>query len=150
MLEYLERLRGDDAIVYVVTNSGTEEVNAALTSLGEAGAWVAKNVHGNAKKFVIDDSHPLAIPGLVRRAAAGRPHYEKVLRDIMLREGCPPSSMVVVGDILEFDLLLPLRLGMQISLVGDHSLEYERAFVAANNGVNKFTPWSIPRQPSPA
>ncbi len=143
---YVRQLMEEGATAYVVTNSGPEEISRALLSWKdrEAGSWLASRVRGGAKKFVVEPgSETLRLPGLCRAVSAVRPHYEAILCDIMREEGAAPRDVTVVGDILEFDLLVPLRLGMRVVLVGETALDYERAFVAScPGGVVRATPWA--------
>lgn len=143
---YVRRLMEEGAAVYVVTNSGTEEISRALLAWedSEAGAWLAARVRGGAKKFVVEPgSETLRLPGLRRAVSAVRPHYEDILRDIMQAERAAPEDVTVMGDLLEFDLLVPLRLGMRVVLVGDTALEYERQYVASSpGGAVRATPWA--------
>jgi FMN phosphatase YigB (HAD superfamily) len=83
------------------------------------------------------------IPGLQRPVLAFRPHYEDILRNIMETEGVViPGQVIVVGDLLEFDLLVPLRLGMRAMLVGETALEYEKQFVSSHPGGSfQRLPW---------
>lgn len=135
------RFMEDSRAVYVVTNSGTDEIKQALASWedAEVGSWLADRVKGGAMKFSVDADQTgstVQIPGLQREACCGRAHYRGILESIMEDEGVPPAGVAVIGDILEFDLLLPLHLGMTAVLVGEHTLECERDYVTAQeNGI---------------
>ena len=132
----LARLRGRDT--YVVTNSGTAHVARKLHALDEGtgeAAWLADRVHGDAGKFVVDDAWDdvpaeLRIPGLVRPVLVRRRSYHDVLRRLC---GGRWSDLVVVGDIFELDLALPLVLGARVGLVASaFTPPYERAYVASH------------------
>lgn len=131
--ETLGALRGTDT--YVVTNSGTSHVARKLEALdggsGDA-SWLAARVHGDAGKFVVDDGWArvpaeLRIPDLARPVLVRRKSYHDVLERLC---GGRWDELVVVGDIFELDLSLPLVLGARIGLVTSHfTPPYERAFV---------------------
>lgn len=75
---------------------------------------------------------------------ADRPHYEQVLTEIVEAEGARGEDVLVIGDSLEFDLLVPLKLGMKVMLVGEAVMEYERAFVEGHEGCSvQPTPWGV-------
>ncbi len=132
----LGRLRGTDT--FVVTNSGTAHVARKLRALddgsGEA-AWLADRVHGDAGKFVVDDDWDrvpaeLRLPTLNRPVLVRRRSYHDVLARLC---GERWDQLVVVGDIFELDLSLPLVLGARVGLVtSPFTPPYERAFVAAH------------------
>jgi hypothetical protein len=134
--EALGRLRGSDT--YVVTNSGTAHVAKKLEALdagsGDA-SWLAARVHGDAGKFVVDDAWDrvpaeLRIPDLARPVLVRRRSYHDVLERLC---GGRWDELVVVGDIFELDLALPLTLGARVGLVTSHfTPPYERAFVAGH------------------
>ena len=132
----LAALRGTDS--HVVTNSGTAHVARKLRVLddgtGEA-AWLADRVHGDAGKFVVDDAWDvvpatLAIPGLGRPVLTRRRSYHDVLAQLCAGRF---TDLIVVGDIFELDLALPLVLGARIALCANgYTPPYEVDFVAAH------------------
>ena len=127
---------------YVVTNSHTAAVAEKIQLLDRDGgggvAWLAPRVRGNAQKFEIDDAWTdvpaeLAIPGLVDRPVLLRRRcYHDRLRDLIAAAGVSFAELIVVGDIFELDLALPLALGAQVVLVASaHTPRYELDYVAA-------------------
>jgi hypothetical protein len=132
----LAAIRGRDA--HVVTNSGTAHVARKLHALDEGtgeAAWLAERVHGDAGKFVVDETwdevpSELRIPGLARPVLVRRKSYHDVLRRLC---GGRWSELVVIGDIFELDLALPLVLGARVGLVASaFTPPYERAYVASH------------------
>jgi hypothetical protein len=137
--EALRRLRGEQA--WIVTNSDAAAVAAKLAALDRdvpGVAWLAPRVRGQARKFDIDDTwtgapEALAIPGLDRPVLLRRRNYHAILRAILDEAGAGFADLVVIGDIFELDLALPLALGARVGLVvSAHTPDYERAFVAAH------------------
>lgn len=132
--ELFERLMGK-AVVYVVTNSGTREVCEALKSWHrkDVGIWLAERVIGGAMKFKVDadatEDGALQIPGIKRPVYTSRSTYRSILESILQREGLTAERVTVVGDILEFDLLLPLQMGMNGVLVGKDAFAYEVTYM---------------------
>ena len=126
---------------WIVTNSDTQAVERKLTALDrEAGgiAWPAARVRGGAQKFFVDDQWTgveaeLAVPGLARPVLLRRRAYHDVLAAILEGVGATFADVVVIGDIFEFDLAMPLALGARVALVSStHTPAYERAFVSAH------------------
>lgn len=133
----LASLQGTDS--HVVTNSDTHHVAGKIVALGaeHAGAeWLAPRVRGSARKFDVDDAWAgapaeLALPGLERPVLLRRRNYHDVLASVLA--GKPFSDLVVVGDIFELDLAMPLAMGARVGLMdGPHTPAYERAFVTAH------------------
>jgi FMN phosphatase YigB (HAD superfamily) len=141
--EVLERLLGTGVPVFVVTNSGTEAVTRKVLTLLPASVG-RPEVRGNAMKAFIEepertDPSFAALPetqtlaGLSRPVYLRRGRYYEVLRGIWERTGTLPERTLLVGDIYELDLAMPLHLGVSIHLiVGENTAEYERAFVEAH------------------
>ena len=129
--EALAGLEGTET--YVVTNSHTEAVRAKVEALGAA--WLGPRVHGRAQKYVIDDAfdlvpEKLALPGLSRPVLLRRRAYFEVLDGLRKNVGASWAEVLVVGDIFELDLSLPLSLGARVGLVvNDFTPAYERAYV---------------------
>jgi len=129
---------------YVVTNSHTTPVQEKIRSLGEepdgdnALGWLVDRVHGRAKKYILDASfsdvpESMALPDLSRPVLLRRRHYYEVLDALRQQEGVEWSDVVVVGDIFELDLALPLAMGARVGLVlGTFTPAYERAFLEAH------------------
>ena len=121
---------------FVVTNSHTDHVRAKIASLGVD--WLVERVHGRAKKYVIEHDFQevperMSLPGLSRPVLLRRAHYFRVL-DGLLRDARQDwSQLLVVGDIFELDLALPLQLGARVGLVLNRfTPAYERDYLASH------------------
>lgn len=121
-LEVLLALK--DAPVYVVTNSHTDAVSRKVEAIGHPGKldWLLPRIHGRAKKYVLDDdfdalAESMQLPGLDRPVLLRRRHYHDVLDGLRRDVGCEWSEILVVGDIFELDLAVPLALGARVGLM---------------------------------
>src|SRR5439155_9674811 len=75
----------------------------------------------------------LAMPGLDRPVLLRRREYHDILRAILDEAGRTFAELVVVGDIFELDLAMPLSLGARVGLVSSaRTPDYERAFVTSH------------------
>ena len=125
-----------------MTNSDTHAVAGKIAALDRDApgvAWLTSRVRGFARKFDVDDAWdrraapsspcPASIaPVLLRRRA-----YHDILRDVLDEAGATFAELVVVGDIFELDLAMPLALGARVGLVASaRTPSYERAFVEAH------------------
>jgi hypothetical protein len=137
--EALRALSGTQA--WIVTNSDSHAVASKVAALDRevpGVAWLTSRVRGHARKFDVDDAwsgapESLALPGLDRPVLLRRRNYYDILRAVLDDAGSEFSELVVVGDIFELDLALPLALGARVGLVSSqHTPPYERAFVAAH------------------
>lgn len=129
---------------YVVTNSHTDAVQKKIRALGaEADGscsleWLAARVHGQARKYVIDDGFTqvpatLVIEGLKRPVLLRRHLYFQALDALRASNGATWDDVTVVGDIFELDLSLPLSLGARVGLVVNaFTPDYEKRYVAAS------------------
>ncbi|HET9626658.1 MAG TPA: HAD hydrolase-like protein [Kofleriaceae bacterium] len=135
----LSALAGHPA--WIVTNSDTHAVAGKVAALDREApgiAWLTSRVRGHARKFDVDDTWDgapaeLALPGLARPVLLRRRNYHDILRGILDAAGAAFSDLVVIGDIFELDLAMPLALGARVGLVASgHTPAYERAFVAAH------------------
>jgi hypothetical protein len=124
---------------HVVTNSHTDAVQHKIRVLGgeEGGLdWLAERVHGRAKKYVLDDTFTdvperMSLPGLDRPVLLRRRLYHNVLDQLRRDAGTSWADVVVVGDIFELDLALPLAMGARVGLlVNAFTPAWERAFLA--------------------
>jgi FMN phosphatase YigB (HAD superfamily) len=138
--EVLRTLRGTQT--WIVTNSDTESVAAKLAALDRDSpgvAWLMPRVRGQARKFDVDDSwtgapETLDVPDLDRPVLLRRRHYHSILRAVLDDAGAEFAELVVIGDIFELDLAMPLALGARVGLVAsERTPAYERAFVAAHS-----------------
>ncbi len=124
---------------WIVTNSDTHAVSGKVAALDRETpgvAWLTQRVRGNARKFDVDDGwtgadRELALPGLDRPVLLRRRMYFSILRTILDAAGATFQDLVVVGDIFELDLAMPLALGARVGLVASsRTPSYERAYVA--------------------
>jgi len=136
--EALRALGGTQA--WIVTNSDPHAVAGKIAALEREApgvAWLASRVRGHARKFDVDDAwtgapESLALPGLDRPVLLRRRNYHAILRAILDEAGAEFADLVVIGDIFELDLAMPLALGARVGLVSSaQTPAYERAFVAA-------------------
>jgi hypothetical protein len=137
--EALRALAGTQA--WIVTNSDTHAVAGKVAALDREApgvAWLTSRVRGHARKFDVDDAwtgvpEALVVPGLDRPVLLRRRNYYEILRAVLDDAGSDFGDLVVVGDIFELDLALPLALGARVGLVSSKQTPaYERAFVAAH------------------
>lgn len=137
--EALRSFAGREA--WIVTNSDTHHVAGKVAALDHqvpGVAWLTSRVRGMARKFDVDDAWTgaeaeLALPGLDRRVLLRRRAYHDILKTILDNVGATFADLVVIGDIFELDLAMPLSLGARVGLVASsHTPDYERAFVAAH------------------
>jgi hypothetical protein len=137
--EALRALSGGHA--WIVTNSDTHAVAGKIAALDREApgvAWLTSRVRGHARKFDVDDAWTgapaeLAVPGLDRPVLLRRRAYHDILREILDDARASFTDLIVIGDIFELDLAMPLALGARIGLVASaHTPAYERAFVAGH------------------
>ena len=137
--DVLRALAGTHA--WIVTNSDTHAVAGKVAALDRETpgvAWLTSRVRGHARKFDVDDAWAgadaeLALPGLDRPVLLRRRAYHDILRAILDEAGATFAELVVVGDIFELDLAMPLALGARVGLVASpHTPAYERAYVTAH------------------
>jgi hypothetical protein len=135
--ETLRTLAGSPT--WIATNSDTHAVAGKIALLDRdvpGVAWLTSRVRGYARKFDVDDAwtgapETLAIPGLDRPVLLRRREYHAILQQILDEAGATFADLVVVGDIFELDLAMPLSLGARIGLVTSaRTPAYEREFVA--------------------
>lgn len=137
--DVLRSLAGHDA--WIVTNSDTHAVAGKVAALDRefAGvAWLTSRVRGHARKFDVDDAWSgadaeLALPGLGRPVLLRRRQYHDILAEIVRAANATFADLVVIGDIFELDLAMPLALGARVGLVSSaRTPSYERAYVEAH------------------
>lgn len=131
----------DGTRTWIVTNSDTHAVAGKIAALDREApgvAWLTSRVRGFARKFDVDDGWTeapgeMTIPGLDRSVLLRRRSYFEILRDVLAEAGSSFEELVVVGDIFELDLAMPLALGARVGLVtSPRTPAYERAFVTAH------------------
>jgi hypothetical protein len=137
--EVLAALGGSAA--WIVTNSDTHAVAGKIAALDHAHpgvAWLTSRVRGFARKFDVDDAWPgapaeLRVDGLARPVLLRRHAYHEILRELLEAEHATFADLVVIGDIFELDLAMPLALGARVGLFATaRTPSYERAFVASH------------------
>ena len=93
-------------------------------------------VQGGAKKYLVDAmlhvvNAELKVPGLVRPVLLHRPRYYELVGTWLQEAGATWRDLLVIGDIYELDLALPLELGAQVILVDNGWVQpWERTFLA--------------------
>jgi FMN phosphatase YigB (HAD superfamily) len=110
---------------YIVTNSHTDPVRSKIGELEkESGelAWLQERVFGRAKKYMIDRTlnelpTSIQLDGLERPVLLQRGYYYGVLKRLLDESGLNFTQLVVIGDIFELDLALPLALGAKVGLM---------------------------------
>jgi hypothetical protein len=137
--EMLKALAG--TATWIVTNSDTHAVASKVAALDREApgvAWLTSRVRGFARKFDVDDGWTgapgeMVIPGLERAVLLRRRSYFEILQQVVDEAGSTFDDLVVIGDIFELDLAMPLALGARVGLVtSSRTPEYERAFVTAH------------------
>ena len=137
--EVLRSLGGSST--WIVTNSDTHAVAGKVAALDRdtpGVAWLTSRVRGFARKFDVDDAwahapDSLALPGLERAVLLRRRAYFDILKSVLDEAGKTFEDLVVVGDIFELDLAMPLALGARVGLVlGPRTPAYERDFVTSH------------------
>ncbi len=134
-----ELLRGlEGTWTYIITNSHTDPVREKVRQLGGPDGdldWLVERVYGRARKYVIDDSFdavPVSttLPGLGRPVLLRRRLYHDAIAKLLDSAELGWSDLLVVGDIFELDLALPLYMGARVGLVvNPFTPDYERAFI---------------------
>lgn len=126
---------------WIVTNSDTHAVAGKVAALDREApgvAWLTSRVRGFARKFEVDDGWTgapgeMILPGLDRTVLLRRRSYFELLQQVVEEAESSFDELVVVGDIFELDLAMPLALGARVGLVtSERTPEYERAFVTAH------------------
>jgi hypothetical protein len=126
---------------WIVTNSDTHAVAGKIAALDREApgvAWLTSRVRGMARKFDVDDAwagapSEMTLPGLARAVLLRRRNYFEIIREVLAEAGSSFEELVVVGDIFELDLAMPLSLGARVGLVtSSRTPDYERAFVTAH------------------
>ncbi|MBI5370303.1 hypothetical protein HZA85_03890 [Candidatus Uhrbacteria bacterium] len=157
--------------VWVVTNSGTSAVQGKIGRALDAGSpedcpivnWWTPRVIGDARKFDPSDNPEAGVKwpykdsyfrfrGFPRDTVIKRPHYFKVLDSLRHQLGESThefldwAQVMVVGDIFELDLALPLWLGCHVGLmVNEHTPPWEVDLLTSNpNGRILRAPEEIP------
>lgn len=132
--EVLDAIAGMNA--WIVTNSDTAAVQGKMNHIGAT--WFADRVIGNASKFTLVDDfdrvpETMSLPGLDEPIYLRRKRYFDILDRLRREAGAEWQGVIVVGDVFELDLCLPLALGATIILVANENTpQYEINFVASH------------------
>jgi hypothetical protein len=94
-----------------------EEQDSASLVLGIFGALTAATEPDWAARFMAF----FVTKHIVDLSLDDHPHYRKILHSIMETGRVEAERITVIGDIFEFDLLMPLQLGMHAVLLGEHT-----------------------------
>ncbi len=145
LLEVFRFLWASEVPFRIVTNSDPNKVRERLAPLGDDAPWIAALVVGHAKEFAVTDG-PAEIPESARFPGLDRPiylrkqHYWNALREFVDAD-LTSDELVVVGDIAELDLALPvIGLGARGFLVlGNDTTPYERAWAEEHPMVSAIT-----------
>lgn len=127
--------------VRIVTNSATDKVVRKLAALRLPRPV---GVSGNARKFEVCEptargfgvgglGHAWQVPGLEREVLPRRGRYFDVMAEVWADTGTTPAETLVVGDIVELDLVLPGLLGAKV-----HYVERERTHAYEANILHAF------------
>jgi hypothetical protein len=139
--DVLRSLATTNTNTWIVTNSDTHAVAGKVAALDRevsGVAWLTSRVRGYARKFDVDDTWTgapaeLAVPGLGRPVLLRRRPYHDILKAVLDEAGATFADLIVVGDIFELDLAMPLSLGARVALVSSpRTPAYERALVTAH------------------
>lgn len=124
---------------WVVTNSPNEKVRGRIHAMAKGDktrAWLANQVTGNAEKYIISDSAPLAVPektrlpGLDRDVHLRRGKYFDIVNRLRIERNARWDEVVVIGDIAELDLIMFAHLNAKVVLVkGRHTLAHEIEYI---------------------
>jgi phosphoglycolate phosphatase-like HAD superfamily hydrolase len=137
--DLLRRLAGTPS--WIVTNSDTHTVAHKIAALDRESpgiAWLTSRVRGFARKFDVDDTWTgapaeLQLPGLDRPVLLRRRAYHDILRSVLDEAGAGFVDLIVIGDIFELDLAMPLAMGARVVLVASgHTPGYERDYVSSH------------------
>ncbi len=139
-LEFLNSMK--DESLYIVTNSDTTTVCDKIKSLEKNEGdflFLCERTRGNAKKYVVDQTfddvpETLSLEGLSRPVYLRRPFYYNVLNTLLKKENKTWDQLLVVGDIFELDLSLPLSQGAEVMLMkNERTPDYECNFLAKHS-----------------
>lgn len=109
-----------DVEVAVLPQGAPEPARRGLEASGLP--QLAARVYGPARKALVDPSFDLVpeavtLPGLARPVLLRRAAYHAILERLRAGVGATWDEVLVVGDVLEMDLALPLALGTQVALL---------------------------------
>ncbi len=136
----LETILKTGVRTFVVTNAGTDAVRTKLKGLAPEGLDNV-SVMGAAQKYSISTAEKTSaewdalpesvnVEGLLRPILLRRGKYFDAITTVLQTAQCEAKDLLVIGDIFELDLALPLALGAHAHLVLSPSTPgYEKAEV---------------------
>jgi phosphoglycolate phosphatase-like HAD superfamily hydrolase len=123
----------------IVTNSHTKPVQEKVRVLGERSDndfnWLVDRVYGSARKYILDDSfqkveESMHVPDLTRPIYLRRKLYYDRLADLQEKFDSNWENTIVLGDIFELDLCVPLACGANVALMtNEFTPQYEINFL---------------------
>ena len=123
----------------IVTNSHTKPVQNKVRALAEQSGhdfdWLVERVYGSARKYLLEDSfdklsESMYIPGLSRPVYLRRQLYYDRLEELQDKFDSSWENTIVLGDIFELDLCVPLACGATVGLMSnDFTPQYETDFL---------------------
>lgn len=138
LLETLRELREQDILSYIVSSDHQDNAKKTLRNIGPDHTWINRGVYGLAKKLTVTRL-PEFIPETVELQELNRPihlrreMYHNILEIIRSRHHLEWEEILVVGDSVELDLILPVILGANGCLVvGINTPAYERNWALAH------------------
>lgn len=124
---------------YFVSNSGMKVIQRKLRALKGVDG-LAGRIRGHAQKYFLDTEYDainpktMMIKGLPRPVHLRRSRYFEVIEDLRIEHGLEWEDVLVVGDIAELDLFMPLALGARVALMNSPRVpDYEREFILSHS-----------------
>jgi phosphoglycolate phosphatase-like HAD superfamily hydrolase len=138
--ELLSRLQKSGVSCHIVTNASTAHVERKLERLladdPACLKWCKEGLRGDAVKYIISPMYAsvpekLDVPGLENRGVLlRRQRYHNLLQRLRVEHKCEWNEMLVVGDVFELDLALPLHIECEVALMAnEHTPPYEIKFL---------------------
>ena len=122
----------------IVTSADPAKVWERLNGHGEAGWFLKPLVRGFAQKHVLTE-WPSYVPeyvhfsGLERKIYTRRGHYVQTLHELMNVHAANWCNLLVVGDIAELDLAMPVTMGAYGLLIrGPNTSRHELAWATTH------------------
>ena len=119
----------------IVTNSHTEPVQDKVRTLAQDSHnnfdWLVERVYGSARKYLLDDSfdgmqEAIYLPNLDRPIYLRRKLYYDRLKGLQEKFNSDWRNTIVLGDIFELDLCVPLACGAKVGLMtNEFTPQYE-------------------------
>lgn len=131
LCELFKNLRAAEIPFHVVSDTNPSRIRNRLLDLGEDETWISPLIYGHAQKFLLADE-PGHLPAYTRLDGLKRPVYLRrkkyfdILNTVRTNYGVEWGDILVVGDIAELDLIMPVTLGASALLVtGIHTPAHE-------------------------